>query len=98
MINAWSHLCPTRPPPRLLTLTTFSWRLKFTSVVAAAGEIVVYMLSGKNSVLVVTSPQAYLASVRAMHAHVSQLVWFRYLYLMTSMYLHANWLFMQGTN
>ena len=92
MRDTWTNLCPDRPAPQVLTLNTFSWRIKFTSVVAAAGQIVAYLLGNTHAVLVVASPHAYLASVRAMHEHVSQLVWFRYLYLLTSVYLHSNWL------
>ncbi|WFD35515.1 N-acetylglucosaminylphosphatidylinositol deacetylase [Malassezia cuniculi] len=91
MLRTWDARCK-RPAPRLLTLNSFSWRIKFTGTIAAAGQVIAHTLSGTRDALILASPNMYFAGLRAMHAHVSQLVWFRYLYLVTSVYMHANWL------
>lgn len=91
MLAKWPTTC-ARPPPQLLVLHTLSWRTKFTSVIAAASQIVMHAFVRSKDVLIIGTPDGYIASLLAMRSHASQLVWFRYLYLMTSVYLHANWL------
>ncbi|VDD87335.1 unnamed protein product [Enterobius vermicularis] len=43
-----------------------------------------------STFLYVSPPSAYFVAWRAMFAHSSQLVWFRYLYMIFSRYIHIN--------
>ena len=91
VLAKWPTTC-SRPPPQLLVLHTLSWRTKFTGVIAAAIQIIIHPFVRSKDVLIIGTPGGYIASLLAMRSHDRQLVWFRYLYLITSVYLHANWL------
>ena len=47
----------------------------------------------RESIQVLASPSDYLQSLGAMKQHASQLVWFRYFYLVLSKYMYSNQLF-----
>lgn len=72
-------------PQRLWTLDTLTWRTKFAGPVSA----VLQRWSGSD--WVVLAPwRAYATSLAAMWQHRTQLVWFRYLYVVCSSYMQAN--------
>lgn len=69
----------------LWTLHTYSWRIKF-------GGALVSLLqrTEPHDYLFRSSLKAYIQSLRAMYQHQTQLVWFRYLYVLSSSYMFAN--------
>ncbi|WFD29530.1 N-acetylglucosaminylphosphatidylinositol deacetylase [Malassezia sp. CBS 17886] len=85
--QAVCHTTPTSAP-RLLLLRTLSPPTKFTG---RLWSLVQWRRRGRPSEVTVLAPYAtYRRTVDAMHAHKTQLVWFRYVYLALSTYMHAN--------
>lgn len=72
-------------PLELWTLHTWSWRIKFLSYVTSAAQ-----RWAPHDVVVLAPWSASWQALSAMRQHTSQLVWFRYLYVLTSAYMHAN--------
>ncbi|KOS15835.1 hypothetical protein Malapachy_3486 [Malassezia pachydermatis] len=71
--------------PKVWALVTLSWRSKFLGYLASMGQ-----LASTYDVLILTPWATYWQSLMAMRQHASQLVWFRYLYVLCSSYMHAN--------
>ena len=72
-------------PPTLWTLHTWSWRAKFWGVLAS-----LLQRGDARDILFRSSLREYGRSLQAMYQHQTQLVWFRYLYVLFSSYMYAN--------
>ena len=72
-------------PPTVFALQTLSWRTKFTGPVASVLQRI-----APHDLLVLAPLRAYFVALQAMRRHATQLVWFRYLYVLFSSYMHAN--------
>ncbi|WFD18217.1 N-acetylglucosaminylphosphatidylinositol deacetylase [Malassezia caprae] len=71
-------------PLSLWTLHTWSWRIKFW------GVLVSVLQRGGRDYVFRSSMREYAQSLQAMYQHQTQLVWFRYLYVLFSSYMYAN--------
>lgn len=74
--------------PRLdiLSLDTRSVASKYTGIAAATWD----RLWPQRGLQTLAHPFQYERSLAAMREHASQLVWFRYLYVLFSSYMHVN--------
>lgn len=92
--QGWIQLCgrPHSAAPAVLALHTLSWRIKYFGLVASTAQFLAHQagLGSQRELLFLSPPQAYPHIVDAMREHASQWVWFRYLYLGFSSYLHGN--------
>ncbi|CAK5274229.1 unnamed protein product [Mycena citricolor] len=75
---------------RAFTLITTPLPTKYIGVIAPVWEKLRSLLSTKNTITFVSSPHQYVSALAAMRAHASQLVWFRWLYVMFSRYMWVN--------
>ena len=72
--------------PDLLILQSRSVWTKFGGMSVAVMDT----LSSRDGLRTLVTPHRYLRALSAMREHASQLVWFRYLYVMCSTYMHTN--------
>lgn len=72
--------------PDLLTLQSRSIWTKFGGMAVAVMDT----LTSRNGLHSLAAPHRYLRALAAMREHASQLVWFRYLYVLCSTYMHTN--------
>ncbi|KNZ75122.1 N-acetylglucosaminyl-phosphatidylinositol de-N-acetylase [Termitomyces sp. J132] len=70
-------------PPRLYTLVTRPLHAKYIGVLAP-------LLASSPQPVIVSGIYDYLTALQAMRAHTSQLVWFRWLYVLFSRYMWIN--------
>lgn len=84
---------PLIPLPQIFVLQTISPPWKFLGLPKALLDHVAAQrgLLGQGTVIsLLGSPSDYVTALRAMARHKSQLVWFRYLYVLVSTYMRAN--------
>ncbi|PKI83260.1 N-acetylglucosaminylphosphatidylinositol deacetylase [Malassezia vespertilionis] len=72
--------------PTLLTVRTPPLATKFTGLPGA----LIARLIGHAPILFMATPIQYISALRAMQHHATQLVWFRYLYVLFSTLMYAN--------
>jgi len=72
-------------PLPLWLLHTWSWRTKFWGVLGSVLQRV-----DARDYMFRSSLREYTQSLQAMYQHQTQLVWFRYLYVLFSSYMYAN--------
>lgn len=72
--------------PDLLILHSRSVWTKFGGMLVAVMDT----LTSRDDLRTLVTPYRYLRALAAMREHASQLVWFRYLYVMCSTYMHTN--------
>lgn len=80
----------TRKTTRLWVLETVIIPMKFTSVLYPAILQASIRLRGSQDLVFVSSLWGYLRTLRAMMQHRSQLVWFRWLYVLASKYMWTD--------
>lgn len=75
----------------LWTLASQTWHTKYLGPISAMWDwAAAYRNRDRNTLLFLASWQSYLASLTAMRQHTTQLVWFRYLYVIFSSYMQCN--------
>lgn len=87
-----------KPRPRLFTLITVPLREKYVGLLSpllSKASIMLSQLSrgpqnDANTIIAVSDWNGYLRAHRAMRQHWSQLVWFRWLYVVWSRYMWVN--------
>jgi len=90
--NAIRHLTESSilsPSMSLYALQTVPVTIKFLSLPLAVARQLI-PANPLHRVRFLSSLKGYFIAIRAMTAHQSQLVWFRYLYIMTSIYMYNN--------
>ena len=53
-------------------------------------DLIPTLLNSRNLIIAINSPQDYLCTFQSMLKHKTQLVWFRWFYLITSRYMFIN--------
>jgi N-acetylglucosaminylphosphatidylinositol deacetylase len=48
--------------------------------------------NSEKNLLFISTPNDYILNIRAMFEHKTQLLWFRYLYIISSRYMFINYL------
>ncbi|KAI9488859.1 putative deacetylase LmbE-like domain-containing protein [Zychaea mexicana] len=85
--------CSNNKKVRLYRLSSILLPRKYIGIgdlVFMAVEQRLFPDRGRDAVLFVSSPSSYLVTHKAMRRHVSQLVWFRWLYVTFSRYMFVN--------
>lgn len=87
------------PPPRIFTLVSVPLESKYMGIIAPfVAKLVVHLrhalpaklLPLRGRTIFVSGINEYLTSLHAMRQHQSQLVWFRWLYVLFSRYMWVN--------
>ncbi|RDX47211.1 LmbE-like protein [Lentinus brumalis] len=89
---------PGKPQPRLFTLVTVPLRAKYVGLLSPLLSKASIFLSQvlhvadvpRSEAVVVSDWKGYVRAHRAMRQHSSQLVWFRWLYVLWSRYMWVN--------